>query len=281
MTGPTTGKAPRIGLALGGGGARGLAHIAMLEVFDDLGIKPVVIAGTSAGALIGAAYASGVAARDIRAHAERVLGNRIEFARRLFGGGRGTLRRLIDFRFLGSVQVDGKTLTRLVLPEGVVARLEDTAIPFKVIATDFYARREMVITQGPLVEAVAASIALPGLVAAPPIAGRVMIDGGITNPVPFNHVREASDIVVAIDVTGGPLEQAGRAPGNTDLAFGASQILMKSITALMLEKGGPDILIAPDIDRFRVLEFFRVSEIIAAARPAAEKLRKKLGRVLR
>jgi NTE family protein len=122
---------------------------------------------------------------------------------------------------------------------------------------------------------------LPGLVAAPPIAGRVMIDGGITNPVPFNHVREASDIVVAIDVTGGPLEQAGRAPGNTDLAFGASQILMKSITALMLEKGGPDILIAPDIDRFRVLEFFRVSEIIAAARPAAEKLRKRLGQVLR
>jgi NTE family protein len=274
------GETPRIGLALGGGGARGLAHIAMLEVFDDLGIRPAVIAGTSAGALIGAAYASGVAARDIRAHAEQVLGNRVEFARRLFGGGRGTLRQLIDFKFLGSVQVDGKTLTRLVLPDGVVANLEDTAIPFKVIATDFYARRETVIVEGPLVEAVAASIALPGLISAPAIAGRVMIDGGITDPVPFNHVREGNDLVVAIDVTGGPLQQAGRAPGNTDLAFGASQILMKSITALMLEKGAPDILITPDVDRFRVLEFFRVSEIIEAARPAAQELRVKLAQAL-
>ena len=280
MSGPINGQAPRIGLALGGGGARGLAHIAMLEVFDELGIKPVVIAGTSAGALIGAAYACGVPARAIRAHAERVLGNRIEFARRLFGGGRGTLRRLIDVRFLSSVQIDGETLTRLVLPEGVAANLEDTAIPFKVIATDFYARRETVIAQGPLVAAVAASIALPGLIASPPIAGRLMIDGGITDPVPFNHVRAGSDVVVAIDVTGGPLEQPGRPPGNTDLAFGAFQILMKSITASMLSHNGPDILIAPDVDRFRVLEFFRVSEIIAAARPAAAALKERLGQAL-
>ncbi len=275
-----TGGKPRIGLALGGGGARGLAHIAMLEVFDELGVKPAVIAGTSAGALIGAAYASGVPASVIRAHAERVLGNRMEFARQLFGGGRGTLRRLIDFKFLGSMQVDGGTLTRLVLPDGVAPRLEETVIPFKVIATDFYARRETVIDRGPLVEAVAASIALPGLISAPPIGGRVMIDGGITNPVPFNHVREQSDLVVAIDVTGGPVERRGRAPRNTDLAFGASQILMKSITALMLKESPPDILIAPDVDRFRVLEFFRAHEIIELARPAAVELKDRLGRLL-
>ncbi len=274
------GKAPRIGLALGGGGARGLAHIAMLEVFDDLGIKPAVIAGTSAGALIGAAYASGVPAAAIRAHAEKVLGNRIKFARQLFGGGRGTLRQLIDFKFLGSVQVDGGTLTRLVLPEGVVARLEDTVIPFKVIATDFFARRETVIEQGPLVEAVAASIALPGLISAPRIGGRVMIDGGISNPIPFNHVRGQSDVVVAVDVTGGPVEQPGRGPRNTELAFGASQILMKTITALMVKQAAPDILITPNVDGFRVLEFFRAREIIEAAAPAAAELKERLGRLL-
>ena len=275
-----TGAAPRIGLALGGGGARGLAHIAMLEVFDELGIKPAVIAGTSAGALIGAAYASGVPASAIRAHAEKVLGNRMEFARQLFGGGRGTLRRLIDFKFLGSVQVDGGTLTRLVLPDGVAARLEDTVIPFKVIATDFFDRRETVIEEGPVVEAVAASIALPGLISAPRIGGRVMIDGGITNPVPFNHVRDECDVVVAVDVTGGPVEQPGRGPRNTDLAFGASQILMKAITALMVKQGAPDILITPDVDGFRVLEFFRAREIIEAAAPAAAELKEKLVQVL-
>jgi len=267
---------PRIGLALGGGGARGLAHIAMLEVFDELGVRPAVIAGTSAGALIGAAYASGVPAAQIRAHAEQVLSNRVEFARHLFGRGRGTLSKLIDVRYLGSVQVGGETLTRLVLPEGVAERLEDTVIPFKVVATDFYARSATVIEEGPLVAAVAASIALPGLIAAPRIDGRVMIDGGITNPLPFNQVRAMSDIVVAIDVTGGPVERGGRGPSNADLAFGASQIMQKAITALMLDKGAPDIVIAPQIDRFRVLEFFRVHEIIEAARPAAEVLREKL-----
>jgi len=275
-----TRSSPRIGLALGGGGARGLAHIAMLEVFDELGVKPAVIAGTSAGALIGAAYACGVPAAAIRAHARQVLSNRVDFARHLFGRGRGTLSTLIDVQFLGSVQVGGETLTRLVLPEGVAARLEDTVIPFKVIATDFYARRTAVIEEGPLVAAVAASIALPGLVAAPRIDGRVMIDGGITNPVPFNHVEAMSDIVVAIDVTGGPVEQTRRAPRNTDLAFGAFQIMQKAITAQMLDKGAPDILITPDVDRFRVLEFFRVDEIIEAARPAADELRERLNQAL-
>ncbi len=274
-------KVPRIGLALGGGGARGLAHIAMLEVFDELGIKPSVIAGTSAGALIGAAYASGVPAAQIRAHAEQVLSNRVEFARHLFGRGHGTLSRLIDVRFLGSVQVGGETLTRLVLPEGVAERVEDTVIPFKVVATDFYAGRATVIEEGPLVAAVAASIALPGLIAAPRSDGRVMIDGGITNPLPFDQVQAMSDVVVAIDVTGGPVERGPRGPSNADLAFGASQIMQKAITALMLEMNAPDILITPDVDRFRVLEFFRVHEIIEAARPAADELREKLDQALR
>lgn len=76
----------KIGLALGGGAARGLAHIPMIEAFDELGIKPSRIAGTSFGALVGAAYASGISARDIREHTLSVLGNRITAARRLFGG---------------------------------------------------------------------------------------------------------------------------------------------------------------------------------------------------
>lgn len=275
------GETPSIGLALGGGGARGLAHIAMLEVFDELGVRPSVIAGTSAGALIGAAYASGVPAAEIRAHAEQVLSNRVDFARHLFGRGRGTLSRLIDVQYLGSVQIGGETLTRLVLPEGVAERVEATTIPFKVVATDFYARRATVIEEGPLIAAVAASIALPGFIAAPRMDGRVMIDGGITNPLPFDQVRTGNDIVVAIDVTGGPQERGRRGPSNADLAFGASQIMQKAITALMVDRNAPDILIAPEVDRFRVLEFFRVHEIIEAARPAADELREKLNAALR
>ena len=268
---------PRIGLALGGGGARGLAHIAMIEAFDELGLKPTVIAGTSMGALIGASYASGLEARAIRDHAERVLANRAQLARRLFtpGDGHGVLD-LIEFKLFGPMMVNGETLARVVFPPGVADFVEATPIPLKVIATDFFARREVLIENGPLGTAVAASIAIPGVISGPRIDGRLMVDGGITNPVPFDHLQAASDVVVAVDVIGGPVERPGKEPSNLDLALGSSQVVMRQIARLMREKRAPDIYIEPLLDQFRVLEFFRAHEILTAAAPAKDELKRKL-----
>ena len=268
---------PRIGLALGGGGARGLAHIAMIEVFDELGIKPAVIAGTSMGALIGAAYASGLDAATIRDHAERVLANRAQLARLLFspGAGRGVFD-LIEFKLFGPMMVNGETLAKVVFPPGVADFVEAAAIPLKIIATDFYGRREVLIENGLMGTAVAASIAIPGVISGPRIGGRLMVDGGITNPVPFEHVQAASDIVVAVDVIGGPIERRAKGPSNFDLAMGASQVLMRQIARLKRERNPPDIYIEPLLDRFRVLEFFRAHEILAAAAPAKDDLKRRL-----
>jgi NTE family protein len=273
----TSRTGPRIGLALGGGGARGLAHIAMIEVFDELGLKPAVIAGTSMGAIIGAAYASGLEARAIRDHAERVLANRTQLARLLFNPGENHgVFDLIEFKLFGPMMVNGETLARVVFPPGVADFVEATAIPLKVIATDFFGRREVLIENGPMGAAVAASIAIPGMISSPKIGGRVMVDGGITNPVPFDHVQAASDIVVAIDVIGGPVERRAKGPSNLDLALGGSQILMRQIARLMRERSAPDIYIEPLLDRFRVLEFFRADEILAAAAPAKDDLKRQL-----
>jgi NTE family protein len=267
----------RIGLALGGGGARGLAHIAMIEVFDELGVKPAVIAGTSMGALIGAAYASGLEAADIRDHAQRVLANRVQLARHLFNPRDGhRFFDLIDFRLFGPMLVNGERLARVVFPPGVAELVEATTIPLKIIGTDFYDRSEVVIETGPMQAAVAASIALPGVISAPRIGGRVMIDGGLTNPVPFEHVQAMSDITVAIDVIGGPVPRGERDPSNFDLALGASQIMMRQIARLKREKHAPDIYIEPLLDRFRVLEYFRAEEILAAAAPAKDDLKRQL-----
>lgn len=268
---------PRIGLALGGGGARGLAHIAMIEVFDELGLKPAVIAGTSMGALVGAAYASGLEARAIRDHAERVLASKVELARLLFNPGEGhRVIDLIEFKLFGPMMMNGETLTGIVLPPGVADFVEATAIPLKVIATDFFGRREVLVENGPMGTAVAASIAIPGVISGPTIDGRVMVDGGITNPVPFDHVQAASDIVVAVDVIGGPVRRRAKGPTNFDLALGGSQILMRQIARLMRERSAPDIYIEPLLDRFRVLEFFRADEILAAAAPAKDDLKRQL-----
>jgi NTE family protein len=269
---------PRIGLALGGGGARGLAHIAMIEVFDELGIRPVVIAGTSMGALVGAAYASGLEARAIREHAERVLASKVELARLLFHTGEGGpgVFDLIEFKLFGPMLMNGESLVRIVMPPGVADLVEETAIPLKIVATDFFGRHEVVIEAGRMGTAVAASIAIPGVISGPRIDGRVMVDGGITNPVPFDHVRAGTDITVAVDVIGGPVPRTSKGPSNFDLALGGSQILMRQIARLKCEARPPDIYIEPLLDRFRVLEFFRAQEILAAADPAKDDLKRKL-----
>ena len=253
----------------------------MIEAFDELGLKPAVIAGTSMGALVGAAYASGIEARAIRAHAERVLASKVELTRLLFNPGEGHgFFDLIEFKLFGPMMVNGETLANVVFPPGVADFVEAAAIPLKIIATDFFGRREVLIENGPMGTAVAASIAIPGVISGPRIDGRLMIDGGITNPVPFDHVQAASDIVVAVDVIGGPVKRRAKGPSNLDLALGGSQILMRQIARLMRERSPPDIYIEPLLDRFRVLEFFRAHEILAAAAPAKDHLKRQLEKQL-
>jgi NTE family protein len=269
-------SAPRIGLALGGGSARGLAHIPMLEVFDELGLKPQVIAGSSIGALIGAGYASGMTAQEIREHALMVLSNRMGAVRYLFGAKRARISDLLSLRNIASVQFAGERLTSLVLPESVAARVEDTLIPLKIIATDYEDRSEQVITHGPMARAIAASIAIPGIIRATAINGRLLVDGGVTNPVPFDHVREDVDIVVAIDVTGRPRPSRRRHHSNMELAIGSMLIMFHQIAQLRRAVSPPDIYIEPPVGGFSALEFFRAKEMIAAASKAKDELKRAL-----
>ena len=116
----------RIGLALGGGSARGLAHIPMLEVFDELGLKPSVIAGCSIGSLIGSAYAGGMSARDIRDHAEMLLTTASTRCAMSSAPSASTAFDLLALKGLASLHVQGEKLVELALPEGVPALIEDT-----------------------------------------------------------------------------------------------------------------------------------------------------------
>ncbi len=269
-----------IGLALGGGAARGIAHIPLLEAIDELGVKPTKMAGTSIGALVGAAYASGLSGRDIREHCCSVLGNRMEAAKRLFRHEEGSVFDLVNFSFRRPTQVDGLHLTKLAMPPGVVENIEDTKIDFAVTATDFYKREEITIRKGNLKRAVAASIAIPGVIEAPEINGRFVIDGAMTNPVPFDHVCDGVDITIGIDVTGAQKEQDGKRPGYTDLALGVSQIMQYSITRLHLEKHKPDIYFVPPIDEFRAFDFFKVREILDAGDKVKEQFKRDLDALL-
>ena len=265
---------PRIGLALGGGAAKGLAHIAMVEVLDELGVKPAVIAGTSIGAIVGANYAAGMTGREMRSFALRLFANRTELLRRIASRWPGALGTLWN-PFTPAI-FNGQTLIEILMPETLPLSFERLKIPFIAVATDFYAQEQVLFDSGDLLPAIAASSALPALMTPVEHQGRVLIDGGFVNPTPFDILRERADITVAIDVTGtNRTRHATKLPNSLDTWIGASQITLASIVKEKLKHGGPDVLVRPAINQFAALDFLKAAEILAAADPAKEELKRK------
>ncbi len=270
---------PRIGLALGGGAARGLAHIQILHAFDELGIKPHRMSGTSIGALLGAGYASGLSAAEIEEHSRSVLSNKLDAARRAFSSGRGGLLDLINFNPLASPIIDGTQLVKLVLPATVKDDLADFNIPFTIVTTDFYGMSEVVFSTGDPLFAIAASIAIPGVISAPKHE-TTLIDGGCVNPVPISHVQEDCDVVAGINVIGKPHRTTASDTRTADLLSGAMQIQQQKIAQSQREILRCDIWIEPAISQFRIHDFFRFEDILIAARPARDEIKRALDDVM-
>jgi NTE family protein len=269
---------PRVGIALGAGGAKGIAHIPMLEALDELGITPHRIAGCSIGAVIGALYASGVTAAGIREAVHRVAITRGETSKGPFSDrGLGRWVSMIDPDFSRSGLIKSEAIMAALCRDARCETFEDLVIPFMVVATDFWERRTVVLDSGPLKPAVQASMALPGLFAPVELGGRVLIDGGTTNPVPYDLLEDSCDIVVAIDINSGSPGEQGSVPGYFLNVFGSIQILQQAILAQEIAAHPPDIYIRPDLKGFRTLHFFKAEEIYREARPAKERLKRELG----
>jgi NTE family protein len=264
----------RIGLALGGGGARGLAHIAILEAFDELGVKPAMIAGTSIGALIGAAYASGMRAAEIRQYCSATFARRSALLRHIYFRWRG---RVWDYWRPGSPAFfKSERIFELVLPADLPKTFESLEIPFQSVATDFFTQAEYVSGSGPLLPAIAASSALPALLTPVKLDGRVLIDGGFVNPLPFDLLTPHTGIVIASDVSGGASEPKEDFPRPMEALLGAQQIALRSVINAKLRTSAPNLLIRPAVGQFRVLDFRRMDEILAASAAAKEETRRAL-----
>jgi len=267
---------PSVAIALGGGGARGLAHIAALEALDEMGVAPVAIAGTSVGAIIGAAYAARMEAKLIRAFALGVLRNRTEVMGKLL---RARVGRFADLVLRGRgnpVLLDGEICLDLFWPEAVPDFFDELSIPLHVVATDFHDRREIVLSSGALGPAVAGSMAIPGLIRPVEFDGHVLIDGGAVNPLPYDVLFDHADIVVAVDVTFGGRSRERRIPAPFESMFGAAQIMQGAITAQKLKMRPPDILVRPGVEQFAVLDFLRVGQILRASEGAKDELKRKI-----
>ncbi len=267
-------KRPSIALALGGGAARGLAHIPLLEALDELGVRPLAIAGTSIGSIIGVAYAAGMTGREMRKYASTLFSNRTELLKRIASRWPGSIASL--WNPLTPAMINGETLIEILLPDAVPPTFEELKIPFKVVATDLYGRCQVVIERGPLLQAVAASASVPAMLKPVQIGGRVLVDGGCINPTPFDVVRGLADLTVAFDLTSETPVEAEGIPSSLDAVMASAQIMFSTIVREKLKHDAPDILVRPDVGKFRALNFFKVEEIMAAAEPAKEELKRKL-----
>ena len=231
-------------------------------------MKPVAIAGTSIGAIMGTLYAAGASGDDIFEGITELVATpkslqELFEAKQVFAWleyfdldiGRGSL-----------FQID-KFLDEMEEVIGV-SRFEELPIPLKVVATDFWAREEVVLDSGPIIPAVAASFALPG-VFKPVLQGeQVLIDGGSVNPVPYDLLQEDCDFIIAIDVMGQRRPDGDLLPSYSESLFNSFQIAEKSIVREKFRRQPPDLYIEVEVEDVAVLDFHKVDEILEQAESA-------------
>jgi len=265
-------------LALGAGGGRGLAHMAIIEALDEMGVKPTAIAGCSIGAVIGAGYAAGLTGRAMRRHIISLAHDRSEVLRRVMGARAAAWSEILGAGFGNPFVADPLKFYDAFLGELLPADFADLTIPLTVIVTDLHAREPLVLREGTLRPAVAASMAIPGLVQPLDVNGRVLIDGGVTDPLPFGCLRGTADIVVAVDVSGVVGERS--VPDPWESLFAAIGVMGHTIVQHKLKEGAPDLVLRPNIDIFRMLDFFQASAILRAADPVKAEVKARLGALL-
>jgi len=292
----------KIGLALGSGSARGLAHIGVIRALEDAGIKIDYISGTSIGALIGSVYAS-----DKLDALEKVY--------RDFDWKK--IAYFFDVVFPKSGLIDGNKVEDFVREYTHAKNIEDLPLPFQAVATDMSTGKEVVLDKGDVIEAVRASISVPGIFTPVRKDGRVLVDGGLVNPVPVSTVRSmGAEFIIAVDLNhdivegkapqsiqepveeSGFIETLGRIGGDKyqaamerinlsiqsldnpalnqvrtwlaeeplpnifEVLLSSINIMEAQITQTKLRIDSPDLLIQPNLGSMRFLDFNRAKEII-------------------
>ena len=297
--------ARKVGLALGSGSARGLAHIGVLRAIEEAGIKVDLVAGTSIGAVVGAVYAAG----KIGGLADRFRA----FDWRQIAG-------LLDPVLPRSGLIDGQRIADFVRAHVAAANIEDLPIPFRAVATCIMSGEEVACASGDLIDAVRASISVPGIFTPVRSNGRILVDGGLVNPVPVSVVRAmGAGLVIAVDLnhdivasrvsrpdsnSQGTFHTQAMArlmaslrtnpglaqfeawlhkepeplPGIFDVLLSSIYIMQARMTQASLRQDKPDILIRPPLGAVRFMEFDRAEEIIEIGyRSAAQQLARWAG----
>lgn len=280
---------PTVALALGTGGARGLAHIGAIEAIEAAGYRIIAISGSSMGALIGGIYAAGKldVYRDWVCELQKM-----------------DVLKLVDWTLSGAGLIKGDRIIGVLRELIGEMDIADLPIPFTAVATDLDREREVWLTRGPLFDAIRASIAIPTIFRPHPLNGHRLVDGGLMNPLPLTPLLQSpGDYTVAIDVNGplealperhppakpesssglrariaafvkrtvGNQEEKPAEPGWLDTLTQALDLMQDNLTGFRLAADRPDLVIEVPRNASAVYEFYRASELIELGRERAER----------
>jgi NTE family protein len=285
----TAARKMRVGLALGGGAARGWAHVGVIRALEQAGIHPDLVCGTSVGSLVGAAYAAG----ELDRFEQWLLGMRIK-----------DVVGFMDVSLTGGL-IRGERVMEFFRRNFVDRPIEQLAMPFAAVATALHTGAEVWLREGSAVEAVRASIAVPGLLTPVLRDGVALVDGGLVNPVPVSLARAmGADKVIAVDLSADRLgrrlganaavgahdgvlgewirklqENLGgiipahpadpyRPPSMQDVLFSSIDIMQDRITRSRMAGEPPDLIVSPRLAHLHLLDFHCAREAIEEGRRA-------------
>jgi len=291
----------KIGLTLGGGGAKGICHIEFLKVLDEMNLKPSIISGTSIGAIIGAFYASGFSGKEINDILDTIDISNKKKEKDTTTTKKGVnklekfvdetitdlkesykklenIHKMIDFSFFKNTSfIYGKGVEKFFEDHLPVKTFEELKIPLKIVATDYWRAKDVVFNSGVLIPAIRASMSIPAIFEPVKIDDRILIDGGITNNLPFDIIRDECDILIAIDVSGSrSIPTNLKAPTWFDNIMNSYEILQASIVDYQMKITKPDIYIKPELLDINILEFEKANKILKSVDKEVEQLRREL-----
>jgi NTE family protein len=261
---PVLAPRPIVALALGGGGARGFAHVGVIKTLESAGIRPDIVVGSSSGSIVAALYAAGMSAAQLEAVADQV-----------------DPADLIDVNILDGFRVRGERLAHFVKESLGYRPMEALPRAFAVVATDAETGRMKVFNRGDPGLAVRASSSVPRLFVPPVIAGREYVDGGLVSPVPVKLARRmGADIVIAVDIS-----RIGAAVNRVPLAGAAEETVRPwsraaRLALLNAELAEATVVIRPVFARGGLLDFGQKDEQLLAGEQAAERELPELRRVM-
>ncbi|TKC18554.1 patatin-like phospholipase family protein [Robertmurraya kyonggiensis] len=242
---------PKIGLALGSGGARGFAHLGVLKTLLDAGIPIDLIAGSSMGAMVGCFYGAGL---DI----ERLYNLSRVFKRKYY----------LDFTIPKMGFIAGNRVKDLIRIFTHGRNLEQLDIPVHVVATDLMTGDKIVFKDGPIADAVRASISIPGIFVPEKYEGKLLVDGGVIDRVPVSVVKEmGADLIIAVDVS--------RVKRNAEISS-IYDVIMQSLDIMQMELAAnrefaSDFMVTPPVEMYSSRAFTQIDEIIAIGEEETKK----------